>query len=525
MNKQSLNKQSLQIKKLFAAVALSMASVASAVETPTMGWSSWNTYHVDISDKLIMHQADLIKELGLDKLGYTYVNIDDGWFGGREEDGTLKTHPVRFPNGLKCVCDYIHSLGLKSGIYSDAGENTCGFRYDNDPWGKGVGFWNHDDQDAEYLFGRHDFDFIKIDYGGGEPAGNSLKIHMDERERYTAIRRAIDKVRPGVRINVCRWDYPGTWVREIGSSWRMCRDIKPKWKIVKQIIEENLYLGQYAAPGAYNDMDMLEVGRGLTPEEDHTHFAVWCFMSSPLLIGCDLEKLKAKPDTFALLTCKDYIALNQDAAEPQGYVVKRDGDMYALVRDIEKPFGTKRAVLFVNLGDEAKAMRLEMREIDLGMAVTTPPLAAEIPAHGAKIFIMEGDRRLERRVYEGENAFMRTYQELKRSAAAKTAYLEYDANASGGLYAAGLGNRPENDLVWEKVWSEKGGEYILSFDCVTDKPRTMFLGVNGGDAVRLEVVPGKECTARVMLKPGVNAVRLFNDKAPLPGIDKMTVMP
>ena len=508
------------------------AGVSGAVETPTMGWSSWNTYHVDISDKLIMHQADLIKELGLDKCGYVYVNVDDGWFGGRDEDGTLKTHPVRFPNGLKCVCDYIHSRGLKSGIYSDAGENTCGSRYDNDPWGKGVGFWNHDDQDAEYLFGRHDFDFIKIDYGGGEPAGNSLKIHMDERERYTAIRRAIDKVRPGVRINVCRWDYPGTWVREIGSSWRMCRDIKPKWKIVRRIIEENLYLGQYAAPGAYNDMDMLEVGRGLTPEEDHTHFAVWCFMSSPLLIGCDLEKLKSKPDTLALLSNKDYIALNQDTVEPQGYVVKRDGDMYALVRDIEKPFGTKRAVLFVNLGDEPKSMRLELSEIDLAdvpddlrssVKKADGACEAEVPAHGARVFVRNGFRRLERRVYEGENAFMQTYQELKRPSAAKTAYLEKDLKASGGVYATGLGGRPENDLVWERVWSEKGGEYLLSFDCVTTKPREMFVSVNGGDAVKIEVVPGKPATASVALKPGINKVRLFNDAAPMPGIDRMTV--
>ena len=520
-------------KSIVAMAAAFAANALGAVETPTMGWSSWNTYHVNISDRLIMHQADLMKELGLDRLGYKYVNIDDGWFGGRGSNGRLMAHPERFPNGLKPVCDYIHSLGLKAGIYSDGGENTCGSIYDNDKWGIGVGFWNHDLQDAKYLFGENGFDFIKVDYCGGLPKGNSMGRHLDERERYTAIRRAIDSVRPGVRINVCRWNYPGTWVREIGSSWRISRDIKPKWDIIKQIIKENLYLGAYAAPGAYNDMDMLEAGRGLSPEEDHTHFAVWCFMSSPLLIGCDLERLKENPETLALLTDTNLIALNQDTAEPQGYVVKRDGECYALVRDIKEPFGLERAILFVNLGDEGREMRLDPEEFDLAYdaadVISGPPkrpsyaVKANVPAHGTIVFTRIGDRRLERRVYEGEHAFMQSYQELAAPMGAKTAYYQEDAKASGGVYAAGLGGRPGNDIVWEKVWSRKGGVYELSFSCIAERPGEMFLSVNGGEAVKLEVSPGKESVAKVTFRPGVNTVRLFNDLKPMPGIDKMTV--
>ncbi len=508
----------------FAAGAATATATAKP-ETPTMGWSSWNTYHVDISDKLIMHQADLIIELGLDKAGYEYVNIDDGWFGGRAEDGTLKAHPTRFPEGLKVVCDYIHSLGLKAGIYSDGGENTCGSRSDNDPWGIGVGFWNHDDQDARYLFGQHDFDFIKIDFCGGEPAGNHLKIRMNERERYTAIRRAVDKVRLGVRINVCRWDYPGTWVREVGSSWRMSRDIRPKWEIVRDIIRQNLYLGAYAAPGAYNDMDMLEVGRGMTEIEDYTHFAVWCFMSSPLLIGCDLEKVKAKPALRKLLTDKTLIALNKDVAEVQGRVVKRDGECYALVRDIEEPFGLTRAVLIVNLEDVPKRMRLELEEIDLacdtpetacgGVAAQKTPdsaIEAEIPAHGTAVFIRKGTKRLERTIYEAESGFMPTYQELVAPEKAGTAYYKEEVAASGGMVASGLGARAGNDLVFERVWSEKGGEYSLSVDYIGPGARAL-LAVNGvaADPSRFE------------LKPGLNEVRLYNNDEAIADIDRISI--
>ncbi|MBP5321300.1 MAG: glycoside hydrolase family 27 protein, partial [Kiritimatiellae bacterium] len=222
---------------------------AEPVETPTMGWSSWNTYRVNISDRLIMKQADLMVELGLDRCGYRYVNIDDGYFGGRDTNGRLKTHHDRFPKGLKEVVDHIHALGLKAGIYSDGGEDTCGCFWDKDILGSGVGFYGHDDQDARFFFKEHDFDFIKVDFCGGDGPQNAKHLTLDERERYTAIRKAIDRVKPGVRLNVCRWNYPGTWVREVGSSWRIRGDITPTWGRVKAIILENLNLSAYAAPG------------------------------------------------------------------------------------------------------------------------------------------------------------------------------------------------------------------------------------------------------------------------------------
>nr|MCR5838533.1 glycoside hydrolase family 27 protein [Kiritimatiellia bacterium] len=341
------------MKYILSAIVLFLAveSGAADVETPTMGWSSWNAFRVNISEGTIKHHADLVKELELDKCGYVYINIDDGYFGGRDENGRLKTHPKRFPNGLKPVVDHIHSLGLKAGIYSDGGENTCGSIFDNDKMGIGVGLWNHERQDAEYFFKELGFDFIKIDFCGGTKRGNTAKVDMDAKERYTLIRKTFDSVKPGVRINICRWDYPGTWVGEIGSSWRMSHDIAPRWNSVNDIIHQALYLSAYAGPGAFNDMDMLEVGRGLAKEEDKTHFGIWCMMASPLLIGCDLQQLrysKGKSYAMDLLKNRELIALDQDPLCLQAYVAKRAGETYVLVKDIETYQGTTRAVAFLN---------------------------------------------------------------------------------------------------------------------------------------------------------------------------------
>ncbi len=147
-------------------VACMIMRAAADGSTPLMGWSSWNTYRVNISDSLIMRQADALVSTGLSRAGYRQVNVDDGFFGWRDSTGLMHPHPQRFPRGMRCVSDHIHSLGLKAGIYSDAGANTCGSRYDNDENGFGAGLYGHEEQDARLYFGEWDFDFIKIDYCG-----------------------------------------------------------------------------------------------------------------------------------------------------------------------------------------------------------------------------------------------------------------------------------------------------------------------------------------------------------------------
>ena len=511
-------------------------------ETPTMGWSSWNAYRVNISDKLIMKQAYLLVELGLDKCGYKYVNIDDGYFGGRDENGKLKTHPERFPNGLREVVDHVHGLGLKAGIYSDAGADTCGCFWDKDALGEGVGLYKHERQDAEYFFKELGFDFIKIDFCGGDKWQNKGKLSLDERDQYTKIRKAIDSVKPGVRINVCRWNYPGTWVREIGSSWRISADINPTWGRVKAIIKENLYLSAYAAPGAYNDMDMLEVGRGFSDEEDQTHFAVWCMMSSPLLIGCDLEKLKSKPKTLALLKNKDLSALDQDTAAPQAYVVKKDGDTYVLLRELTPPDDgwTKASVAlaFLNLSDEPKGMtfrgcghllgldkgHVKVRDMIAGCDISDPGVEPmTVPPHAVRIYRLDSSGRREVSLYEAETAYLSTYQELHDAKKAKTGYYEKNDKASGGMAAANVGGRRGNYLAWNNVWSEKGGEYRMSVKTLGEGSEVK-AKVNGVACGGTASGDGSGMVEfHISLNPGVNSVRLFNNEAALPLIDCMWI--
>ena len=156
----------LRIAQTVVALLTTVAAVGQ--DGPTMGWSSWNTFGVNISESIIKGQADAMVSKGLKDVGFDHINIDDGYFGGRDkDDGHLLIHATRFPNGLKPVADYIHEKGLKAGIYSDAGKNTCGSMFNGDVTGKGVGFYGHDQQDADFFCQDCGFDFIKVDVCGG----------------------------------------------------------------------------------------------------------------------------------------------------------------------------------------------------------------------------------------------------------------------------------------------------------------------------------------------------------------------
>lgn len=512
---------------------------AHAAVPPIMGWSSWNTYRVDISDSLIMRQADAMVELGLDSAGYRYVNIDDGYSGGRDmSTGRLTFHPKRFPHGLKPVVDHIHRLGLKAGIYSDAGANTCGNFWDNDSLGRNTGLYGHEADDSRMLFGELGFDFIKVDFCGGDPKQNTQHLQLDPQQRYREIRRAIDATgRTDVRMNVCRWNYPGTWVRDVADSWRTTSDISCSWESVKSIIAENLYLSAYAGDGQHNDMDMLEVGRSLTHEEDRTHMGIWCMMASPLLIGCDLTQLR--PESLRLLKNHDLIALNQDSAGMQAYVTKADRGTYILVRDLTDKNGTERAVAFYNPTDSARVMWISLYDISLAGLVkvrdlmeqtdcddlTGGLLIAEVPAHGTKIYRLKADRRLFRTKYEAETAFLPTYQELENPIATGTAYYREDTRCSGGMCAAQLGGTQHNCLIWENVIVPADGFYDLAVSCLSDTPTHFFLTGNGmsHELTTTGSSDVQRVTARVYLHAGPNRITIFNHTAPIPDIDCMEI--
>lgn len=526
---------------LTALVCALMVTNGWAYDTPTMGWSSWNAYGFQISESIIKSQADALVKTGLKDAGYIYVNIDDGFFGGRDAEGHLLIHPTRFPNGMRTVVDYIHERGLKAGIYSDAGKNTCASYWGGDKIGEGVGLYGHDQEDIDLYFKELNFDFIKVDFCGGAPEHNTEHLTLSEKERYTAISQAIKNTgRTDVRLNVCRWAFPGTWVHDVATSWRISEDIYLGWNSIKSIVGQNLYLSAYATEGKYNDMDMLEVGRGLTLEEDKTHFGMWCIMSSPLLIGADMTTIK--PEALELMTNPELIALNQDALGLQAYVVDKVSGAYLLVKDVETKYGNKRAIAVYNPTDAEVVRTVDFLSLELGgkvmvrdlferkeMGTFASAMNVTIPAHGTRIYLLTAERRYERTKYEGETAWLTSYQELTNNQSSETAIYEETSYCSGGAMASWLGRKSENDLQWRNVYSKTGGEYTLTLSVISGETRQIYLQVNGEEAQVLSVNSGgwntvttKEVT--VTLQEGENVVRLYNPSGWMPNIDCMELV-
>ena len=529
-------------KILFALCLLTCGSV-HAQNGPTMGWSSWNTYGVNINEALIKRQANAMVSKGLKDVGFDHINIDDGFFGGRDTaTGELLIHKTRFPNGLKPLVEYIHEKGLKAGIYSDAGCNTCGNYYNGDKQSVNVGFYHYDQHDADFYFNECGFDFIKVDFCGGDAPQNSQRLALDPQERYTAISQAIKNTgRDDVRLNVCRWNYPGTWVHDVAFSWRTTHDINDSWNSVKGILAENLYLSAYCYDGHYNDMDMLEVGRSMSQEEDKTHFGMWCIMSSPLLIGCDLSNIKSQ--TLTLLKNTELIALNQDPLCLQAYVADLNNSCHILVKDIETLHGNRRAFAVYNPNDTQKKVTVNFSKLDLGGSVKLRDIfnkndigayegtfEVNVPAHGTRIYVAEAENRLERTRYEAETAYISDYQELLNNQSEKTGIYEAASFCSCGFKAGWLGYSEQNDLQWRDVYSEKGGEYQLDIAYISGESRNITVSVNGETVQTVSANSGGWQTVgkkrlTIQLQKGNNIIRLSNPKTWMPDIDYIEITP
>ena len=527
---------------LAAILASSCCERPQGVKPPLMGWSSWNAYMVDISDSIITHQADLMVEKGLKDAGYRYVNIDDGFFGYRDERGYMVPHPERFPKGpegMRALVDHIHSLGLKAGIYSDAGDNTCGSSYNHDLNGLGAGLYGHDVVDAERYFNEWDFDFIKLDYCGGQ------NLKLDPEERYREIRRVIDSVATRhIRINVCRWNFPGTWVNGIGDSWRISADIRPVWKSIKYIVGKNLYLSAYAGNGNYNDMDMLAVGYNIKPSpfweeglglsytEEEAHFGIWCIMSSPLLLGCDIEYIPE--ETMKIITNPELIAINQDRLGLQAHVVQHVGETYVFAKDILEKWGNTRAVALYNPADTSMRFTLTPEEIEMTGTLTVRDLNLNadlgecssiemtLPPHSAKILKVSGER-IEPTLYEAEWGYCPDFTAIKGTG---VKYVPMEGT-SGRAVAMNLGGSESNCLEWRDVHSISGGEYELSLTIQYCEEATgLRISVNGEEKEIVSCGLAKDgfytLNTLAELNKGENCVRIWSD-TPLPAVDKLNI--
>ena len=289
-------------------------------DTPQMGWSTWNKFQGNISEDIVKGIADAMVESGLRDAGYTYINIDDCWHGQRDGNGFIQTDPVKFPNGMRSVAEYLHAKGLKLGIYSDAGTNTCGGM---------PGSLGHEYQDA-IQYARWGVDYLKYDWCN--------TTNINPRGAYQLISDALRSAGRPIFLSMCEWgnSKPWKWAREVGHSWRTTPDIWCNFDSLRvfeagysqfgvmQCIAFNDSLRQYAGKGHWNDPDMLEVGNGMTENEDRAHFTMWCMMASPLILGNDLRAMSEA--TRNIIMNKEMIAIDQDTLCVQGlHYCDRDG--------------------------------------------------------------------------------------------------------------------------------------------------------------------------------------------------------
>jgi hypothetical protein len=305
-----------------ATVTIATATPAAALDnglalTPPMGWNDWNAFGCNVSEKLVEATAAKIVSSGLKADGYQYVNIDDCWMSpNRDANGNLVPDPVKFPDGISGVAAYVHSLGLKLGIYESAGTATCqGY----------PGSLGHEAQDAA-TFASWGVDYIKYD--------NCNNQGIPAETRYTAMRDAIAATGRPMVFSLCDWgeEDVASWGASVGNLWRTTGDISASYASMLSNFHQNVTLAAGAHPGAWNDPDMLEVGNGMTQTEDQSEFSLWAEMAAPLISGTDLTT--ASPATLAILGNKDVIAVDQDSLGKQGVEISSAGGLDVLAKPL-----------------------------------------------------------------------------------------------------------------------------------------------------------------------------------------------
>jgi len=514
----------------------SVTSQSWSSKSPLMGWASWNNFGVKITESIIKGQADGMVSSGLAEAGYHYINIDDGFFNGRYKDGGLRIDSDKFPHGMKALADYIHSRGLKAGFYSEAGANTCGSVYNGQTGGIGGGLYQHDQQDIDLFFKKWGFDFLKVDYCGGK------EQTLDERTRYTEIKKAIDNTgRKDINFNVCRWQFPGSWVTTIANSWRISEDINASWNSVIYIIDKNSYLAPYVSQGHFNDMDMLEVGRGLTAEEDKSHFSMWCILSAPLVLGNDLTSIPQQ--TKELLTNREVIAIDQDTTGIQGHLVSNIGSgLQVWSKNLNGRQSKERAVVLFNRRDHAATMSVKWKDLNLMGAATVRDLwghtdlgskdsmlTTTVPSHGVVLLKVTGNQTRLQEVFEAEYAWINNYNLTQNSAIVPNqGIVVMDSICSGQAKVSSLGNSADNYIEFRDVYAINSGLYHLRISYLCTENKNATLSINGKDTLLTNLNSGGTSTlgissTMIQLHHGYNIIRLSNATSGLPDIDKIQV--
>lgn len=323
--------------------------------TPPMGWNSWNKFACDVDEDLIKETADAMVSSGMKDAGYLYINIDDCWHGQRDSLGFIQPDPRRFPSGMKALAEYIHSKGLKLGIYSDAGWETCGGR----PGSRGFEF-----QDA-LMYAEWGVDYLKYDWCNTEG--------LNAEGAYMTIGAALQNAGRPVVLSICEWgdNQPWKWGENIGHLWRTTGDIYncfdceydhgtwSSWGVM-QIFDMQKGLREYAGPDHWNDPDMMEVGNGMALNEDRAHFTMWSMLAAPLIAGNDIRNMSEA--TKAILTNKEVIAVNQDSLGIQAFEYSAKDSIEIWFKPLQND---EWAVMFLNRGKSAQRVEFDWSQHDV----------------------------------------------------------------------------------------------------------------------------------------------------------------
>ncbi len=363
-----------------ALILLALVFTLSAAQTgiaqrPPMGWMTWNMFGGNISDSLIRQTADAMVTSGMAAVGYEYIIIDDLWQGSRGDDGRLFPDPAKFPYGIKALADYVHSKGLKLGIYSNAAEKTCA---------GATGSLGYEEIDAQ-TFADWGIDYLKYDYCGAPADAESAK------KLYSKMKAALDATGRPILFAVCEWGarQPWKWARESGGNiWRTTWDIRDTWEHgqfdnghagIMEILDRQVDLAEFSGPGGWNDPDMLVVGlygtgdssnangaSGCTTTEYRSQFSLWALLSAPMIAANDLRTMNQ--ETLSILTNREVIDINQDRLGKQAKRIHKDGELEIWAKDLD--YGAV-AVGLLNRDSVSRQITLEkdLLNIDSGFVV------------------------------------------------------------------------------------------------------------------------------------------------------------
>jgi alpha-galactosidase len=355
--------------------------------TPPMGWNSWNIFGGSIDETKIKQIADVMVSSGMKNAGYIYLNLDDNWMKNpaRDGNGNLVGDPTRFPSGMKALGDYIHSKGLKFGIYSDRGTMTC----------MGIpqsGGHNNETRDAN-TYASWGVDYLKYD---------NCNADADLQADYERMRDALANCGRPICYSICCWSWQGSWLINCGNLWRTTGDINDSWGSMLGNYDINLKLTPYGGPGHWNDPDMLEIGNGhMTDTEYRTHMSLWCVMAAPLIAGNDIRTMSQA--TKDILLASEVIAVDQDAAGVQGSKVNGSGDWEVICKPLGTA-GTTKAIALVNRG--TSTLNITVNWADIGLAAGTATVrdlwakvdrgsftnsyTVSVPSHGTALLKITG---------------------------------------------------------------------------------------------------------------------------------------